>query len=451
MNSSDQTVVEAIHTLWQPFLLSEESKDFSQPFRRVVIALSGGMDSVVLLHAWGQALKSLTEAWQATIRQATQVVHVHHGLQSSADDWAAFCQQLAIENEWLFRLERIELPEAMIQQRGLEQAARQLRYQALQQGLGEGDWLLTAHHQRDQAETVLLNLFRGSGVAGLQGMPHKKLLTPSKAMHLRPFLNVPYSVLRAYAENHQLQWVEDPSNQQVDFRRNAIRHQVLPAIERHWPQVQKKVAETAEHLQEANALLLELAEADLSQCPQASWPASGLTPAYHWIEMAHLQKLSVARIKNALRLWFKQQLGQTIRQQTLQQVLEQMVLSDSVSAKILLQDWEIWKNFGRIYLVERNFKNNELYNLSKEIYNDFRFEVINPAALEQIDVEAWSSFAKAKQSARFQSSGRYQKWFQKMKIPPWQRANWPGIWIENRFILIGMAECSHCVRLKPGI
>lgn len=251
------------------------------------VALSGGLDSSVLLHA----LVSLKGRQTLPVLRA---IHVHHGLQPAADAWPAHCQRLCdgLGVELAVRHVRVALAAS------IEQSARDARYAAFAEALLPGEVLLTGQHRDDQAETLLLRLLRGAGVRGLAGMPVRRRLGVGELV--RPLLDVSRAELLAYAQAHGLQWVEDPSNQQTQFSRNYLRHAVLPAITARWPQVRRSLARTAGHLAEARELLDELAQEDLallSAPDEFSWlklPSLNL-PA--------LKQLSPARQRNALQYW----------------------------------------------------------------------------------------------------------------------------------------------------
>lgn len=251
------------------------------------VALSGGLDSSVLLHA----LVSLKGRQTLPVLRA---IHVHHGLQPAADAWPAHCQRLCDGLGVELAVRHVQVAPAA----SIEQSARDARYAAFAEALLPGEVLLTGQHRDDQAETLLLRLLRGAGVRGLAGMPVRRRLGVGEL--LRPLLDVSRAELLAYAQAHGLQWVEDPSNQQTQFSRNYLRHAVLPAITARWPQVRRSLARTAGHLAEARELLDELAQEDLallSAPDEFSWlklPSLNL-PA--------LKQLSPARQRNALQYW----------------------------------------------------------------------------------------------------------------------------------------------------
>ena len=224
--------------------------------KRIAVALSGGLDSVVLLDTVCKA--------QAKNKTEIYAFYIHHGLQKQADDWLIFCEKLAKKYKihFDFRLLHLSAGEA---KGNIEARARAGRYEALAdlcEEYGIED-LLLAQHQNDQAETVLLQLLRGSGVAGLSGMPESRIRTINQSLTIwRPLLNQSRKELEAYAKEHKLKWIEDPSNQDRKYRRNAIRKDIIPKLEKIQPEALANMARSAELLGEAQNLLNRLAQQD---------------------------------------------------------------------------------------------------------------------------------------------------------------------------------------------
>jgi len=270
------------------------------------IAFSGGLDSCVLLDAMA-VLQSEQQSWSCS------AIHVHHGINKGADEWAGFCQRFCADRAIPCEIIYVnaqptagESPEAL---------ARELRYQALAKWVEPQQALLTAQHQTDQAETLLLQLMRGSGVAGLAAMPAQ---TPfSKGILCRPFLDVTRAELRQYAEQQQLDWVEDDSNQDCRYDRNYLRHQVIPVIEQRWPSSSRTLSRAARNMAEADYLLQELAAQDLKQVM--------LTGSR--LNLLSLAELSPARQRNLLRHWLKQQGVLMPGEQVLKQIQQQFLLA----------------------------------------------------------------------------------------------------------------------------
>ena len=215
---------------------------------RYVVAFSGGLDSTVLLHAL------------AGSEVATLAVHVDHGLQADAALWDRHCSQVAADVGVNYRSLRVDV--ALDSGKGPEASAREARYRALRSEMQPGDWLLSAHHHEDQAETVLLNLVRGSGPAGIAGIGELRRFPPGWLV--RPLLEIERKSLLDYAESNKLAWVEDPSNEDRRFDRNFLRHDVLPLLGSRWPDVASRLNRSARHARESWQLLQDLAAIDLA-------------------------------------------------------------------------------------------------------------------------------------------------------------------------------------------
>lgn len=246
---------------------------------RYLVALSGGLDSTVLAHA----LAATRETHGVPVLAA----HVDHGLQPESGRWSGQCRSFAgrLGIEFLSLAVDVDRRSGL----GLEAAARAARYGALADLLGEGDWLLSAHHRDDQAETLLLNLTRGSGPSGLAGIGEIRPL--GAGWLVRPLLAVSRDALEEYAHRHALAWISDPSNEDSQFDRNYLRHEILPLLDARWPGVAERLARSAALAGEAAALLDELAALDRH--------ALGERPDR--LELAPFRELSPARQRNVLR------------------------------------------------------------------------------------------------------------------------------------------------------
>lgn len=254
---------------------------------RIAAAVSGGADSAMLALAAAHAARSLGID--------LVLFHIHHGLQVQADDWAAHVRALGALLGTPVLQARVRVPDDT--GKGIEAAARQARYAALgglarQAGVAH---VLLAHHQDDQAETVLLRLLRG---AGLQGMAAMAARTEREGVtYLRPWLGVPRAAIRAAAAGfaRTLGWqpVEDPTNTDARYTRAAVRTQLKPALDTRWPAWQAIVARHARHMAEAAQVLAEVAQADLAALDFSSADASFSLPA--WRELSPARQLHVLR------------------------------------------------------------------------------------------------------------------------------------------------------------
>ena len=218
--------------------------------KSMTVALSGGVDSVVLLH--------LLHQLQKTHHFTLKASHVHHGLSKNADKWVKFCEKLCRKLSIPLDVNYIKLPQK--KSLGIEGEARRLRYEKLLKS--KTDLVVLAHHEDDQAETFLLQLIRGAGVKGLSSMAHfddtRKLW--------RPLLNTSRIDIESYAKQHKLKWIEDESNQNIDFDRNFIRSKVLPILKNRFNHIIKVISRSSSHLAEAQNLLDDLAKLDLKNC-----------------------------------------------------------------------------------------------------------------------------------------------------------------------------------------
>ncbi len=242
---------------------SRKSKASLKPVKRIAVALSGGLDSVVLLDTVCKSVRA-EDAGKADAVTEVWAFHIHHGLQKPADAWLVFCEKLAKKYRIHFDFRLLYLLQEG--SANLEAKARAGRYEALEDLCHEHAItdLLLAHHQNDQAETVLLQLLRGAGVAGLSGMPEQRFLGKgaNRVRLWRPLLDLSKADLESYAKQHRLKWVEDPSNRNTRYRRNAIRQQVIPRLEKIQPDAVANLARSGALMAESQVLLDRLAAQD---------------------------------------------------------------------------------------------------------------------------------------------------------------------------------------------
>jgi tRNA(Ile)-lysidine synthase len=265
-------------------LLAAVSAQLPREASGLVVALSGGADSAALL-----AAASVLRDARSDLH--LRAVHIDHALQSAAADFRAACQ---------LQCERLRVPLTVLTVKvaaqpgdSLEAAAREARYAALAADLAPGECLLTAHHARDQAETLLLQAVRGAGLKGLSAMPACREFGPG--WHLRPLLDVPQAVLLEFGAKYAPAHVTDPMNADLRFDRNYLRRQVWPLLEERWPGVGNSLTRTARHMAEAQALLEESGSDDLIRLRDGE---SLSVPA--------LRALPPLRRHNALRLWLSE-------------------------------------------------------------------------------------------------------------------------------------------------
>ena len=224
----------------------------------LVLALSGGVDSVALLDLLARSTPAM--------RRGLRTVHVDHGLQPASAEWAQHCRSLSEGFGLECRIHRLRLAAGP----GIEARARAARYAALTAELAAGEVLVTAHHLDDQAETFLLRALRGAGERGLGAM--RPLRSFGSGWLWRPLLGLPRASLEAHVRHAGLGWVEDPSNALLDHDRNFLRHAVLPVLRQRWPQAASSLALAARRSAEADERLRTADAVDLALC-------QGLDPA----------------------------------------------------------------------------------------------------------------------------------------------------------------------------
>jgi len=269
-----------------------------KPGAQLRVGFSGGVDSVVLLHLLAQLAPTSPFTLSA--------VHVHHGLNPKADEWAgfclAFCERLGISCEVV----RVKVPRKSAQ--GLEASARTARYAALCRP--GADAVALAHHLDDQAETVLFQLLRGGEPRALAAMPEARM--HEGMLLLRPLLNVPKSELVSYARRHRLKWVEDDSNLDTALARNALRQDILPLLEKRFPDYRERLAGVARRMAEVAALLENVAGQDRAAHPENA------------LDCAELKALPETRARNLLAHFLRSQGAALPRPAALREILRQL-------------------------------------------------------------------------------------------------------------------------------
>lgn len=249
----------------------------------IIIAYSGGLDSTVLLHLMAQS----------KYKKQLTAVHINHGLMPDADKWARHCQQTCQQLDVPIHVEKVAVNKQHPQ--GPEAAAREARYGALLKHTTTKTIFLTGHHQDDQAETMLLQLFRGAGPAGLAAMPMVSAF--ANARLARPLLNINRQEIQDYANKENLNWIEDQSNQDKRYSRNYLRHEVMPVIQKNWPGISQQLARGASHQAEATELLKKLAAQDLLTCSEII----NESPDDKFLNLEKVLQLDTLNLKNMLR------------------------------------------------------------------------------------------------------------------------------------------------------
>lgn len=387
--------------------------DYCSPDTKICVALSGGLDSVVLLHTLAQLRTKSPFVLSA--------LHVNHGISPNAADWAVFCRHICLSLD--VSCEVVALPRLDSAGGGLERAAREARYDVFARV--DADVLCLAHHQNDRAETLLLNLFRGAGPTGLGAMPSSRFLN-GKCL-IRPFIDVPRAELQAWALTHDLRWVDDESNENLHFRRNYLRHVVLPAIAQQFPGVSTVLARTAEQMQEQAALLARLAMTD----------AQGCEDAQGHLQIAQLAVLPPMAVRNILKHRLNKAAVPIPSARRLEALAAQLIGARQ-DAAIFVRFGEtgchLWRD--RLWLDRgMNTPLPQPQRLSNGVFHwvDGRLDV-------QVDANAMAHTGLVVRPVgygqRFQPAGRCRsvvsELLREQGVPPWVRPRLPSLWLDNR-------------------
>ncbi len=293
----------ASKTSFNPQALLRQLKALPRPsgYR---VGFSGGMDSMVLLHALA--------ACRGELQLPLSALHVDHGLQAESAAWSEFCETVCRRLHIPFSLHCLQLrPQAG---ESLEALAREARLRAFSDSLAPGEMLLAAQHADDQAETLMLQLLRGSGPEGLAAMP--KLNSLGGGYLVRPLLDFTREQLLNYAREQALEWIDDPSNQDLDFDRNYLRHRVMPNLRERWPSMAHTLSRSARHCAEAAELILDGA-VDKLHGVRGSLPGS--------LSIRALTKQPACWQPSLLRRWIDRQGCERPDSRHLQRVLDELL------------------------------------------------------------------------------------------------------------------------------
>ena len=412
------------------------------------VAYSGGLDSHVLLHALVLVRDRLGAAIGA--------VHVNHALQADADKWEdqcrTVCRDLGVEYVSL----RVDARAAMGE--SPEAAARDARYAALAEWLPAGECLLTAQHQDDQAETLLLQLLRGSGVTGLAAMPVLGEL--GRGQLLRPLLSLARRQLLAYAEVNELRWIEDPSNRDPAFDRNFLRARVFPVLQERWPAAAAALSRSAAHCAEASILLEQLGEQDLTSIRAGRKDR---------LSLAGLVVLPLQRQRNVLRLWIRQSTGAAPSAAVLARIQNDVLhCRRDAEPCVCWRAYEVRRYRDDLYLLkQRPEPDNSCileWSLPQPLTLPEAGGVLNvmPGTGRGIRASAVASGVQVswrRGGERCLPAGRGQhhslkKLFQERGIPPWERSRIPLIYINDQLAAVaGLWVCEpfHARPAEPGL
>tara|TARA_B100000768_G_C11258731_1_gene367713 strand:- start:231 stop:1565 length:1335 start_codon:yes stop_codon:yes gene_type:complete len=423
--------------IYQSFLdnLKQDNADLE-----ILLGFSGGLDSSVLLH--------LLKQMQSKLHFKLKAIHVHHGLSSSADNWLNFCKEKCKLLNIEFYDEKVKVNDKS--SLGIEGEARELRYMAIkkkQKGI-----VALGHHQNDQAETLMLQLLRGSGLKGLSGMAEFDV----KRKFWRPMLNIKKELLERYADENNIEYIEDESNENINFDRNFIRKKVLPLIESRYPASVETISRSASNISEGHYLneLLALDDSKNVMSDDASY-----------LLINDLKKLPKVRATNLMRWWLSFNNLLMPSKKNMEELYKQMVFikKDTALNLKVSEEVSIRANNNKLLLVNLNI-NTSTFDLEwsgqKEFYlpnkTKLQFKKIEEGGLslsrlgvKTLNVKSRVGGEKLKPFSD-QPSRSLKYLFQTADIPIWERGQIPLIFANNELVAVPNLAVHHKYQSSIG-
>ncbi|MDD2721947.1 MAG: tRNA lysidine(34) synthetase TilS [Gallionella sp.] len=409
------------------------------PGSTILAGLSGGVDSVVLLHILSRLAPR--HAWRLS------ALHVHHGISPNADQWAAFCAELCEGLAIPLSIERVDI--APLRAHGIEAAARKLRHAAFARQ--SCDFVALAHHADDQAETLLLQLLRGAGVKGAAAMPLLSAATPRR---VRPLLHCSRQQILDYAAAHDLRWIEDESNADASYPRNFLRHRLLPLLAERFPAYRDTLGRSAQHFAEADGLLDELAAQDAADGMQGGT-----------LSLAALQALSPPRAKNLLRYFLHRAAAPMPQAVQLDDMLRQLcgARDDAAVCVAFGGAWQVRRYRGRVHLVSQPLAFDHRMTLPWR----GEAELAWPALHARVTFREGGEISLAKLqrqpvTLRFRQGGErlrpapeaatrtLKNLLQEHHIPPWQRDRLPLLFCGEELVCVPGVAVAADYRAAAG-
>lgn len=421
--------------------ISEISK-----FNRIGIALSGGLDSVVLLHALHEALEDKSKLY---------VLHVNHGVSNNADFWQERCKELADSLGVEFLSWKLKLHKSS---KISEDVLRKGRYERLISWASEDDVICTAHHQSDQIETVFFRFMRGTGIYGLAGIP--KYSIREGVNFYRPLLDSSKEAIKEYAHQKELNWVEDESNLDTKITRNYIRNIVFPLLSKTWPNFSKSLLYLSRQSREAQVILDEVAESDFLFSRISS---------FNSLDLIKVNQLSEQRITNLMFFWLSRNSSLSLSGHQMENIVRVIIEKKENNDYFSLIEASEEKNTealiaykGRLYLlfhknlqplegsvlINWNLKNSLELSTGKISFSEAVGHGLS------IDLLKKNVVIKGREGGeRFKPQGRdksqkLKKLLQEIGIAPWLRDRIPLIYVGEELVAVGDLWISE--KFKAG-
>jgi len=396
------------------------------------VGFSGGADSSALLHALHKSRNKL--------QSPVHAIHFHHGLSSDADNWQQHCQNFCKERNISFTSYKLNIKQA--KRTSIEEESRNRRYLAIGEILQPGDIYLTAHHADDQAETLFLNLMRGSGIEGLAGIPELRNL--GAGWVARPLLNTRRSELKRYLISQGIDWLEDPSNKDQSFDRNFLRNFLFPQLESRWPGVVRRLTRTS---RTARITATALADFIDSHCDE-------LLQNRHRMPLHPFLQLEPPMRALVLRQWLRRQEIPALPEVRLNEFIKQIVCSNNASqAEVRWGGWQLKLYGNLIWLQDRIIPAIEsIQDWTTGVKLDLGDSLGSLHLLgNKVTIPGgWQVGARRRgERIRLHEQGVRRKLkdlFRESAIPPWMRSSIPVLYWDGEAVAIGDWILVH--RLK---
>jgi tRNA(Ile)-lysidine synthase len=424
----------------------------AQNIKALCVAYSGGLDSTVLLDVADMVCKEAKVPLSA--------FHINHGISSHAQQWQAHCKRECDRRGIPFFTQSISLTKSP--QQSLEAQARDARYKILDKHASESTVVLLAQHQDDQAETLLLQLKRGAGLKGLSAMPAFTTKSNGKC-YLRPFLGLSRADLLSHAQQYNLIWIEDESNQDNNYDRNFLRNKIIPQLANRWPAINKTIARSA----------FNCAQAEQVNTEYMCLLAKDLINANKAVVIEHLLSHSPATQQSFIRHWLSNVFPFSLSSAQLNSVLTLTKASNNSSPYIKLADVAVERFQGKLHVIERmpnqetlvdanpiklDWHNRSVIQLnqfialrmineseadSKEFAVSNEFEDISPTQIfclprEGVTCVFGGSNLSFKSNAK-RPTKKLKVWYQEWQISPLQRLKTPVFVNQTAALAVGLS------------
>ncbi|WP_415889308.1 tRNA lysidine(34) synthetase TilS [Neptuniibacter sp. SY11_33] len=403
------------------------SLDSSSLISRWVIAHSGGLDSQLLLHL----------ACQVLPRNQIVVLHINHNLQVESDGWSKFSKKQAEVNGVAHHLVSVTPNNSS------EVAARDARYAAFNDFVVEGDCVLVGHHADDQAETLLFRWLRGAGLTGLKGMPGQREL--GQGYLLRPLLYCSRKQLEQAATEIDLEFIQDPSNDSIEYDRNFLRHKVLPELKLRWPQLLSRWQKNADLVAKSESLLNHYLDQDLSQCLTAN----------RQLNLDVWGLLIEIKRPELIRRWVYNEIGFLLNEWQLEQIQQDVIQAQSDANPIYsIQEHSLRRFRNHLYIVSPSSElldNVEISEAGRWALGDGELIIELTKPLQKsLKLQRRKGGERCIPHGR-QHSKSVKKLLQEADLPPWVKVDWPLIFQGETVVAVpGICVCDGWDKESSG-